>query len=77
MNSAYVAALIGAVAGLVTGLGSALIALKVARSQEASARELQRRQWRADTLRDCYSQVGGNASTIHAGMAGLVGRVQY
>ena len=59
MNSAYVAAVIGAVAGLVTGLGSALIALKVARSQEASARELQRRQWLADTLRDCYSQVGG------------------
>jgi hypothetical protein len=59
MNSAYLVALIGAVAGLVTGLGSALIALKVARSQDASARELQRRQWRADTLRDCYGQVGG------------------
>jgi hypothetical protein len=59
MNSAYVVAVIGAVAGLVTGLGSALIALKVATSQGASARELQRRQWRADTLRDCYSQVGG------------------
>lgn len=59
MNSAYVAAAIGAVAGLVTGLGSALIALGVAKSQEASARELQRRQWFADSLRDCYSQVGG------------------
>jgi hypothetical protein len=59
MNSAYLGAVIGAVAGLVTGLGSALIALRVARSQDASARELQRRQWRADTLRDCYSQVGG------------------
>jgi hypothetical protein len=59
MNSAYAVAAIGAVAGLVTGLGSALIALRVARSQDASARELQRRQWRADTLRDCYGQVGG------------------
>jgi len=59
MNSAYVVAVIGAIAGLVTGLGSALFAVRVARSQEASARELQRRQWRADTLRDCYSQVGG------------------
>lgn len=59
MNSAYVVAVIGAVAGLVTGLGSALIALGVTRSQEASARELQRRQWFADSLRDCYSQVGG------------------
>jgi hypothetical protein len=59
MNSAYVAAVIGAVAGLVTGLGSALITLRIARSQEASARDLQRRQWRADTLRECYSQVGG------------------
>jgi hypothetical protein len=59
MNSAYVVALIGAVAGLVTGLGSALIALRVARSQDTNARELQRRQWHADTLRDCYSQVGG------------------
>jgi hypothetical protein len=59
MNSTYVVAAIGAVAGLVTGLGSALIALRVARSQDASARDLQRRQWRADTLRDCYSQVGG------------------
>jgi hypothetical protein len=59
MNSVYVVAAIGAVAGLVTGMGSALIALRVARSQDASARELQRRQWRADTLRDCYSQVGG------------------
>jgi hypothetical protein len=59
MNSAYVVAVIGAAAGLVTGLGSALIALRVATSQDASARELQRRQWRADTLRDCYSQVGG------------------
>lgn len=59
MNSAYLVAVIGAVAGLVTGLGSALIALRVATSQDASARELQRRQWRADTLRDCYSQVGG------------------
>jgi hypothetical protein len=59
MNSAYLVAVIGAVAGLVTGLGSALIALRVARSQDVSARELQRQQWRADTLRDCYSQVGG------------------
>jgi hypothetical protein len=59
MNSAYLVTVIGAVAGLVTGLGSALIALRVARSQDASAQELQRRQWRADTLRDCYSQVGG------------------
>jgi hypothetical protein len=59
MNSAYLVAVIGAAAGLVTGLGSALIALRVARSQGASARELQRRQWRADTLRDCYRQVGG------------------
>jgi hypothetical protein len=59
MHSAYVVAVIGAVAGLVTGLGSALIALGVARSQDASARDLQRRQWLADSLRDCYSQVGG------------------
>jgi hypothetical protein len=59
MNSAYVVAAIGAAAGLVTGLGSALIALGVARSQNASARDLQRRQWLADSLRDCYSQVGG------------------
>jgi hypothetical protein len=59
MNSAYVVAVVGAVAGLVTGLGSALIALGIARSQDASARELQRRQWLADSLRDCYSQVGG------------------
>jgi hypothetical protein len=59
MNSAYVVAVIGAVAGLATGLGSALIAMRVATSQDVSARELQRRQWRADTLRDCYSQVGG------------------
>jgi hypothetical protein len=43
----------------VTGLGSALIALGVARSQDASARDLQRRQWLANSLRDCYSQVGG------------------
>lgn len=42
-----------------TGLGSALIALRIAKSQDASAQELQRRRWRADTLRDCYSQVGG------------------
>ena len=41
MNSVYVVAVIGAVVGLVTGLGSALIALGVARSQDASARELQ------------------------------------
>jgi hypothetical protein len=59
MNSTYVVAVIGAAAGLVTGLGSALIALRTARSQNASERELQRRQWRADTLRDCYSQVAG------------------
>jgi hypothetical protein len=59
MNSAYVVAVIGAVAGLVTGLSSALIALGVARSHDASARELQRRQWLADSLRACYSQVGG------------------
>lgn len=59
MNSAYVVAVVGAVAGLVTGLVSALVALRVARSQDASTRELQRRQWRADTLRDCYSEVGG------------------
>ena len=59
MNSVYVVAVIGAVVGLVTGLGSALIALGVARSQDASARELQRRQWFADSLRDCYSQVSG------------------
>jgi hypothetical protein len=50
---------IGAVAGLVTGLCSALIALRVAKTQEVGARELHRRQWRADTLRDCYSQIGG------------------
>ena len=59
MNSAYVVAVIGAVAGLVTGLGSALIALGVARSQDAGARDLRRRQRFADSLRDCYSQVGG------------------
>lgn len=57
MSSTYAVAVIGAVAGLVTGLGSALVALRTARSQDASARELQRRQWRADILRDCYSQV--------------------
>jgi hypothetical protein len=58
MDSAYVMAVIGAAVGLVTGLGSALIALRVAWSQEASARDLQRRQWLANSLRDCYSQVG-------------------
>lgn len=57
VNSAYVVAEIGAAAGLATGLGSALIALRIARSQDASARDLQRRQWLADTLSGCYTEV--------------------
>src|SRR6266508_2644041 len=57
MNATLIAAGIGAAAGLVTGLGSALVAVRGARMQAGTAMAAQRRQWQVENLRASYSAV--------------------